>query len=202
MQRREFISLLGGAAAAWPLAARAQQPDQIARVGMLQSLAADDPEARPRVLAFERRLQEMGWTDGHNMRIDYRWALGDTARMRTEAAELVSLKLATHLLLSSQLGDARAAGRYDREWIGSATSTVRRCKPANVTLTVQGRDVSGQARFEVDAPKINGNVWEDGTFGATIGWQPLTGKFSEDRSKERSRMVTVYGKCFCSARSR
>jgi len=89
--RRELIAALASAAA-WPLAARAQQPGQIARVGMLQSLAADDPDARPRVLAFERRLQELGWADGHNIRIDYRWAPGDIARVRTEAAELVSLK--------------------------------------------------------------------------------------------------------------
>ena len=92
---------------------------------------------------------------------------------------LCYIALTTHLILSSQLGDARAAGPYDGEWIGSATSSVGRCKPANVTLTVQGRDVTGQARFDVDAPKINGSLWEDGTFGATIGWQPLTGKFSE-----------------------
>jgi hypothetical protein len=85
-----------------------------------------------------------------------------------------------HMLLLAQCGDACAAGLFDGEWIGSATSTIGRCKPANVTLTVQGRDVTGQARFEVDAPKINGTVWEDGTFGATIGWQPLTGKFSPD----------------------
>jgi hypothetical protein len=89
--------------------------------------------------------------------------------------------LALHLLLSSQLGDARAAGPYDGEWIGSATSTIRRCKPANVRLIVQGREVTGQAQFEVDSPKINGSVWEDGTFGATIGWQPLTGKFGQDQ---------------------
>jgi putative ABC transport system substrate-binding protein len=92
VRRREFITLLGGAAAAWPLAARAQQPERMRRIGVLQPLAANDPEAPPRVKAFHRRLQELGWTDGHNVRIDYRWAPGDTARMRAEAAELVSLK--------------------------------------------------------------------------------------------------------------
>jgi hypothetical protein len=85
-----------------------------------------------------------------------------------------------HMLLLAQFGDACAAGPFDGEWIGSATSTVGRCKPVTVTLTVQGRDVTGQARFELDAPNINGTVREDGTFGATIGWQPLTGKFTED----------------------
>jgi putative tryptophan/tyrosine transport system substrate-binding protein len=92
MKRRDFIWLLGGAAAAWPLAARGQQSERMRRIGMLQPLAATDPEAQLRVSAFHRRLQELGWTDGHNVRIDYRWTPGDTARMRAQAAELVSLK--------------------------------------------------------------------------------------------------------------
>jgi ABC-type uncharacterized transport system substrate-binding protein len=91
MKRREFITLLGGAAA-WPVAARAQQPDRVRRIGVLMPLAADDPEARARIAAFHRRLRELGWTEGHNIRIDYRWALGDTGRIRAQAAELVSLK--------------------------------------------------------------------------------------------------------------
>jgi hypothetical protein len=87
-----------------------------------------------------------------------------------------------HLLLWSQLGDAYTAdARYDGEWSGLAMSTGRRCKPAVVTLTVLGQDVIGQAKFDVDAPNIHGTVWADGTFGATIGFQHLTGKFSEDR---------------------
>jgi hypothetical protein len=86
-----------------------------------------------------------------------------------------------HLLLLGQFGDASAAGPFDGKWTGSATSTIGRCKPAIVTLTVQGRDVTGQARFEIDAPNINGTVREDGSFRATIGWQPLTGNFIEDR---------------------
>jgi putative ABC transport system substrate-binding protein len=92
MKRRAFITLLGGAAAAWPLAARAQQPERMRRIGMLQPLAAHDPEAQPRVSAFQQRLQELGWADDKNVRTDYRWAPGDTARTRTEAAALVSLK--------------------------------------------------------------------------------------------------------------
>ena len=91
MRRREFLGVLGGTAA-WPLAARAQQPERVRRIGMLQPLAANDPEAQLRVAAFHRRLQELGWTDGRNVRIDYRWATGDTARMRAQAAELASLK--------------------------------------------------------------------------------------------------------------
>ena len=86
-----------------------------------------------------------------------------------------------HLVSSLQLGVARAAGPYDGKWVGSATSNVARCRPANVELSVQGKNVTGEARFGVDAPKINGSVSTDGAFGATIGWQPLTGKFSENR---------------------
>jgi hypothetical protein len=86
-----------------------------------------------------------------------------------------------HMLLLLQLGDACADGRYDGEWSGFAISTSARCKPAVVTLTVVGEVVIGQAKFEVDAPNIHGTVWADGTFGATIGFQHLTGKFIEDR---------------------
>jgi putative ABC transport system substrate-binding protein len=92
MKRREFIALIGGAAAAWPLAARAQQAERVRRIGMLQPLGADDPEAQLRVSAFNGRLKELGWTDGSNVRIDYRWTSGDAARMRAQAAELVSVK--------------------------------------------------------------------------------------------------------------
>jgi putative ABC transport system substrate-binding protein len=91
MKRREFITMLGGAAAAWPLAARAQQPEKMRRIGVLMNTATDDPEGKARNAAFERRLQELGWTDGRNVRIDYRWGAGDVDRIRRYAAELVSL---------------------------------------------------------------------------------------------------------------
>ena len=89
MRRREFITLLGGAAA-WPLAASAQQPAML-RIGVLEPLATNDDEAQPRVTAFEERLRELGWVNGQNVHIDYRWAPGETARIRA-ATELVSLK--------------------------------------------------------------------------------------------------------------
>jgi putative ABC transport system substrate-binding protein len=90
MKRREIIGLLGGVAA-WPLAARAQQGERIRRIGMLFPLADTDPEAQLRLSAFNRRLRELGWTDGRNVRIDYRWS-PDPALMRAQAAELVSIK--------------------------------------------------------------------------------------------------------------
>jgi len=90
MRRREFISLLGGAAA-WPLAARAQQSEQVRRVGMLIGQAADDVDGKARLAAFVQGLQQLGWTDGRNVRIDTRWGGGDADRMRRYAAELVAL---------------------------------------------------------------------------------------------------------------
>jgi putative ABC transport system substrate-binding protein len=93
VKRREFITLLGGAAA-WPLAARAQQPGVMRRIGVLSALAADNPEAQGRIAAFLQRLQQLGWTDGRNVRIDYRLgATGpvDAERIRRDAAELIAL---------------------------------------------------------------------------------------------------------------
>src|SRR5215475_5437398 len=89
--RRKFLATLGGAAAAWPLAARGQQPERMRRVGVLMNLTADDPEASARVTAFAQGLQQLGWTAGHNMRIDYRWGAVDADRSRRYAAELVAL---------------------------------------------------------------------------------------------------------------
>src|SRR5260221_12384741 len=91
MKRRQFITLLGGAAAAWPLAARGQQPDRVRRIGVLMGLAESDPEAKVRAAVFERALQELGWTRGRNIRIDYRWAPGDVEQTRAAAAELLRL---------------------------------------------------------------------------------------------------------------
>src|SRR5262249_39817261 len=90
IERRQFITLLSGAAAAWPLAARAQQPERIPLIGVLISIAADDPEGQARIAAFRQGLQELGWTEGHNVRIDTRNAT-DADQFRTHAAELVAL---------------------------------------------------------------------------------------------------------------
>jgi putative ABC transport system substrate-binding protein len=89
IKRREFISLLGGAAT-WPLAARAQQPERMRRIGVLMNTATDDPEGRARLAAFEQGLRELGWTDGRNIRIDHRWGAGDADHFRRYAAELVA----------------------------------------------------------------------------------------------------------------
>ena len=92
MKRREFITLLGGAAAAaWPLAARAQQAERVRRIGVLMNVGADDPEGQARIVAFVQGLQQSGWSDGRNVRIDIRWGGGDPERIRKYAAELVAL---------------------------------------------------------------------------------------------------------------
>jgi putative tryptophan/tyrosine transport system substrate-binding protein len=90
VKRREFIALLGGTAAAWPLAARAQQREKMRRVGVLMSITADDPEAPARVTAFAQGLQELGWRDGRDVRIDYRWAAADATSFHRLAEELLT----------------------------------------------------------------------------------------------------------------
>src|SRR5262249_37321567 len=92
MRRREFIALLGSGVAAWPLAARAQQDQRLRRIGWLVGgLAENDPESRGRVEAFVNALRELGWTEGHNMRIEYRWGAANVENNRKQAAELIAL---------------------------------------------------------------------------------------------------------------
>src|SRR5258708_32517443 len=91
MRRREFITLIGGAAAAWPVAARGQQAKRIRRVGALMPYAANDPQGQERNAAFLQGLQQLGWTVGQNLQIDYRWSGGNEDDTRKYAAELVGL---------------------------------------------------------------------------------------------------------------
>jgi len=88
MNRREFITLLGGAAAAWPLAARAQQAEQMRRIAVLMNNAEDDPEGQARAEAFRQGLQALGWIEGKNLRIDWSWTAGDIGRTRSNVTEL------------------------------------------------------------------------------------------------------------------
>jgi ABC-type uncharacterized transport system substrate-binding protein len=89
--RREFITLLGGAAVAWPLTAHAQQPDVVRRIGVLMITAETDPQAQADRAPFTKQLQHLGWREGQNVRIDYRWAAGDLSHLPALAAQLVSL---------------------------------------------------------------------------------------------------------------
>jgi ABC-type uncharacterized transport system substrate-binding protein len=90
MNRRQIVGLLGGAAA-WPLVAHAQQPESVRRIGVLSGAAKDTPDLQARLAAFQQVLQQLGWTDGRNVRIDYRWGAGSADNIRRYAAELVAL---------------------------------------------------------------------------------------------------------------
>jgi putative ABC transport system substrate-binding protein len=109
--RREFITLVGGAAATWPLGARAQQPGRMRRVGVFMSTAEDDTESKARVAAFLQGLQELGWTDGRNMRIDVRWPAGDAERIRRYATEFVALAPDVILATGATVGPLLQATR-------------------------------------------------------------------------------------------
>ena len=88
MRRRDFITLVGGSAVAWPLALRAQQSGQMRRIGVLMPLASDNPEGQARIVALVQGLQKLGWTEGRNLQIEYRWDTGD---LQKAAGELVAL---------------------------------------------------------------------------------------------------------------
>ena len=98
MKRREVIKLIGGAAASWPLAVRAQQHDDVRRIGVLVNVAADDPEAQTSLTAFKQALQQLGWSESRNLQIDFRGAAGDPERMQAFAKELVAFK--PHVILT------------------------------------------------------------------------------------------------------
>jgi ABC-type uncharacterized transport system substrate-binding protein len=98
MKRREVIKLIGGAAVSWPLAVRAQQHDEVRRIGVLVNVAADDPEAQTSLTAFKQALQQLGWSEGRNLQIDFRGAAGDPERMQAFAKELVAFK--PHVILT------------------------------------------------------------------------------------------------------
>ena len=119
MKRRELI-MLGGAAVAWPLAARAQQSDPMRRIGVLNGQAANDPDAQANIAAFLQGLRQLGWTDGRNVRIDHRWGAGNPADIRKYAAELVAL--APDVILAA---GTSTAGRFRDAW-GCALSAEER----------------------------------------------------------------------------
>src|SRR5262245_60926801 len=98
MRRREVIKVIGGAAASWPLAVRAQQTDAVRRIGVVVNVAADDPEAQASLAAFKQTLQQLGWSEGRNLQIDFRGAAGDPERMQAFAKELVALR--PHVILT------------------------------------------------------------------------------------------------------
>jgi putative ABC transport system substrate-binding protein len=158
MRRRDFITLLGGASIAWPVAARAQQRERVQRIGlMLSGLAPDDSEGQARITAFVQGLQELGWTDGHNMRIEYRWGLGDPERLRRSAAELVAL--APDVIL--------AGGNPALEALQQASRTLP-IVFANVADPVGSGYVAALAR-----PGGNTTGFMNNEFGLSVKWLEL-----------------------------
>src|SRR5262245_36476706 len=109
MKRREFITLLGGAAVAWPLAARAQQAERMRRIGVLMSLSEDDPEDEQRRAVLQQALHQLGWSEGRSLHIEYRWFAGEPARAQALAKELVALKL--DLIITASTPGLIAVGR-------------------------------------------------------------------------------------------
>ena len=121
MKRRQFITLLGGTAATWPLAARAQQADRVRRIGVLISGSENDSEYQAQLATFRDALQQLGWTEGRNMRIDYRRAVDDPALRRALAKELVALQPDVILeratpVLAALLQETRTIPTYLRWW--------------------------------------------------------------------------------------
>jgi putative tryptophan/tyrosine transport system substrate-binding protein len=110
--RRAFISLLGGAATAWPLAARAQQAEGMRRIGVLISIEESDPEAQARVTAFRQGLEKLGWVDGRNVRIEYRYVAGDVDSAGRYTAEMIAQRVDVIVANSSPL--LRAVQRQTR----------------------------------------------------------------------------------------
>jgi len=111
-KRREFITLLGGAAVTWPLAARAQQRERLRRIGVLMNITADDPEAQSRMTAFVQELGQLGWIADRNIRIDTRWAAGDAGRFHRYAEEL--LAMAPDVILASATPSVQALQQATR----------------------------------------------------------------------------------------
>jgi putative tryptophan/tyrosine transport system substrate-binding protein len=147
VKRREFITLLGGAAAAWPLAARAQQAERVRRIGVLMTLPADDPEAQLYMAAFQQGLQELGWSVGRNLRIDHRWGPSDSERYRQHAAELVAL--APDVILGAGVGLVEAVQRASRSMPMVLAQSIDPVGAGAVaSLARPGGNVTGFTQFE------------------------------------------------------
>jgi len=137
MKRREFITLLGGAAA-WPLTARAQQPERMRRIGVLMNLAADDAEGQARLTAFLQGLQQLGWIDGRNVRIDTRWTAGDADYSQIRGGTTRARAGRCHGFY--QRRSAALAPGDQRNFRSCSRSSLIRSAPANIELVAPGSD--------------------------------------------------------------
>ena len=168
MRRREFISLLGGTAVSWPRLARAQQPERMRRVGVLMNTAESNAEGQTRLAAFRQRLQELGWTEGRNVRIDVRWGGGDVDRIRRHAAELVGLS--PDVLLA-----------YANAQLGALARETRA-----VPIVFIGVSDPVGAGYVASFARPGGNITGFTLFEAISGRQ-VAGDLEGDRSRDRAR---------------
>ena len=149
IRRRELIAALGGAAVAWPLAARAQQPDRVRRIAVLLRVAQDDPDAQRDLQNFRKGLWQLGWTAGNNILIEYRYASADPAQMQTHAAELVGLPAEVVLA-----GGSLAVAALRRETRTTPIVFVRVADPVSqgfvASLAHPGANVTGFASLEYE----------------------------------------------------
>jgi putative tryptophan/tyrosine transport system substrate-binding protein len=129
MRRREFITLLGGTAAAWPLAARAQQRERMRRVGFLHALAENDPETQARIATFREGLKTLGWVEKHNVQIEHRFSSGDFAQIHEHTVELVSS--APDLIVGSSTPVITALKQVVASRSSSSCSTIRSDKASS-----------------------------------------------------------------------
>ena len=159
MRRREFVSLLGGAAAAWPLMARAQQGGRMRRVGVLQATAENDQETQARTKAFRKELAALGWTEDRDILIDYRYAAGDAARIKAYAAEIVSAGPDLILAMSSPVVAALRQGNPVPIVFVQVTDPIGQGFVAS--LARPGGNITGFTAFEPHGEQMAGNAQGD-----------------------------------------
>ena len=218
MRRREFITLLSGAAVAWPSAVRAQQGDHIRRVGVLMNLASDDAEGQARLAAFLQGLHQVGWIEGRNVRIDTRWGAGDTDSFRRYAAELVAL--APDVILSAGSPSVAALQHATRkvpivfvtviDAVGSGFVDSLARPGANMTgFTLFEYSISGkwlELLKEIAPGVTRAAIFRDpalatggGQFGAIQAVAPLVGvevtPVNVRDAGEIERAITVFARC-------
>ena len=153
MKRREFITLLGGAAA-WPLAARAQQPERMRRIGVLMNLPSDDPEAiTARIAAFLQELQQLGWTDGRNVQIDYRWGAVDSGR---------------HSQIRGGIGRARA-GRHPGLWQPGCRALLQATRTVPIVFMMVVDPVGAASSTSMARPGGNATGFTSFEYSASAG---------------------------------
>jgi len=181
MRRRDFITLLGGAAAAWPLVARGQQGERMRRIGVLMARNADDPDEQARLTAFLQGLQESGWSDGRNVRIEIRWSAADSERRRRYATELAALApdviladtstVVAALQQATQIVPIVFAGVIDPVGAGFVTNLAR---PGGNTTGFASLDYGTSGKWlellKEIAPRVTrAAILRDPTFAAGIG---------------------------------